>query len=64
MDFSKKIEPIKGEPPSPLDVPAGCPFADRCPHCMDICRTERPTLQQLSPEHEVACHLFKKGETA
>ena len=61
MDFSKKIEPIKGEPPSPLDVPAGCPFADRCPHCMDICLTERPTLKQLGPEHEVACHLFEKG---
>ena len=64
MDFSKKIEPIKGEPPSPLDVPAGCPFADRCPHCMDVCRTDRPTLTQLSPEHEVACHLFAKGGTA
>ena len=61
MDFSKKIEPIKGEPPSPLDVPAGCPFADRCPHCMDVCLKERPTLKQLGPEHEVACHLFEKG---
>ena len=64
MDFSKKIEPIKGEPPSPLDVPAGCPFADRCSHCMDVCKTERPTLRQLSPEHEVACHLFAKGGDA
>ena len=30
MDFSKKIEVVKGEPPSPLDVPDGCPFRDRC----------------------------------
>ena len=64
MDFSKKIEPIKGEPPSPLDVPAGCPFADRCPHCGDICRSERPVLRPVGPDHEVACHRFGKGEDA
>ena len=57
MDFSKKIEPIKGEPPSPMDVPAGCPFADRCEKCMEICRAERPKLRELEPEHEIACHL-------
>ena len=61
MDFSKKIEPIKGEAPSPLDVPVGCPFQDRCPHCMAICRETRPTLRELEPGHEVACHLFEKG---
>ena len=64
MDFSKKIEPIKDEPPSPLDVPAGCPFADRCPHCREICLQERPVLQPLGPDHEVACHRFGKGEGA
>ncbi|MBR4703633.1 MAG: ABC transporter ATP-binding protein [Oscillospiraceae bacterium] len=63
MDFSKKIEPIKGEPPSPLDVPVGCPFQDRCDHCMAVCKEKKPTLTQLEPGHEVACHLFKKGET-
>ena len=41
MDFSQKIESIKGEPPSPLDVPPGCPFPDRCPDCMEICRQSR-----------------------
>ena len=64
MDFSKPIELIKGEPPSPLDVPEGCPFQDRCEHCMDICRREKPILKELQPGHEVACHLFGKGETA
>ncbi len=61
MDFSKPIELIKGETPSPLDVPVGCPFQDRCPHCMDICRQEKPKLISLEPDHDVACHLFKKG---
>ena len=61
MDFSKPIELIKGEAPSPLDVPTGCPFQDRCPQCMEICRKEKPTLKELEPGHEVACHLFTKG---
>ena len=61
MDFSKKIDPIKGEPPSPLNVPPGCPFQDRCDKCAAICREKRPHLQELSPGHEVACHLFAKG---
>ncbi len=56
MDFSKKIEPIKGEPPSPLDVPEGCAFADRCPNCTERCMKERPKLRELEPGHEVACH--------
>ena len=64
MDFSKKIEPIKGEPPSPLDVPAGCPFQDRCEHCEDRCRHEKPVLTEIGPGHEVACHLYGKGAEA
>jgi len=64
MDFSKKIEPIKGEPPSPLDVPAGCPFQDRCEHCKDRCRHEKPALTEIGPGHEVACHLYGKGAEA
>jgi oligopeptide/dipeptide ABC transporter ATP-binding protein len=61
MDFSKKIEPIKGEPPSPLDVPAGCPFQDRCEYCSDRCRHEKPTLTEIGPGHEVACHCYGGG---
>ena len=35
----------------------GCPFADRCPHVMAICRTENPPLLEQSAQHQVACHL-------
>ena len=59
MDFSKPIESIDSEAPSPLDVPSGCPFQNRCEHCMEICKTERPVLKEIEPEHQVACHLFK-----
>lgn len=60
MDFTQKIESIESEAPSPLDVPNGCPFQNRCEHCMDICTKERPTLTTVGPNHEVACHLFTK----
>ena len=51
MDFEKPIESIESEAPSPLDVPAGCPFQDRCDKCRAICRRERPELKEveLSP---------------
>lgn len=60
MDFSKPIEPIEGEAPSPLDVPSGCPFRSRCPACTERCAREKPRLQEVGPEHMVACHLFDK----
>lgn len=58
MDFTKKIESIESEAPSPVDVPPGCPFQNRCDRCMDICKTEKPLLKEIEPGHEAACHLF------
>lgn len=56
MDFSKKIESIEGDPPSPLDVPEGCPFRDRCPDCGNDCGCVKPELKEIEPGHLVACH--------
>ena len=61
MDFSKPIESIESEAPSPLDLPQGCPFQGRCEHCMDICKKENPKLVEVEDGHSVACHLFQKG---
>jgi len=61
MDFTKKIESIEGEPPSPLDVPPGCPFQNRCNCRADVCTKERPPLVEVEPDHKVACHKFSKG---
>ena len=47
----------KGELPSPLRPPPGCPFHPRCPYAFDRCRTEVPRLREVSPGHWVACHL-------
>lgn len=65
MDPHTKIESIESEAPSPLDVPTGCPFQNRCEHCMERCRTEKPALQEIGPGHEVACHyvMEKRGKT-
>lgn len=60
MDFTKKIESIESEAPSPVDVPPGCPFQNRCDRCMDICRTQKPQLIDIGPDHKAACHLFTK----
>ena len=58
MDLNKPIERIDGDPPSPLDVPKGCPFQDRCPWCMEICRREKPDLKYADENHQIACHLY------
>ena len=50
---------ITGEIPSPVNVPAGCRFANRCPKVMDRCRTVTPQLVKLQDsERQVACHLY------
>lgn len=58
MDFSKKIESIESEAPSPLDIPPGCPFQDRCRYCMEICRRQKPPLADLGGDHQTACHRY------
>jgi len=54
----KRLEPIKGVVPDPLNAPPGCPFNPRCPYTMDICRREMPPLKEVAPGHDVACWLY------
>jgi len=51
---------IQGEIPSPVNVPAGCRFAERCPHVMDKCRVTTPILKPIAdaPHRLVACFLY------
>lgn len=46
---------VKGDPPSPLNVPVGCAFASRCPRVQSKCRDERPVLHH-NAHSAVACH--------
>jgi oligopeptide/dipeptide ABC transporter ATP-binding protein len=51
------VDAVRGELPSPLALPAGCPFHPRCRYVMDRCRVERPLLEGRGPGHLAACHL-------
>jgi oligopeptide/dipeptide ABC transporter ATP-binding protein len=47
----------KGEIPSALNPPPGCPFHPRCPLKSDRCVQELPALAAVAPEHRAACHF-------
>jgi peptide/nickel transport system ATP-binding protein len=49
--------PLIGEPPSPIDPPAGCRFHPRCPDVIERCRHESPVLRDLGQGRAAACHL-------
>lgn len=53
----------RGEIPSLIDPPPGCPFAARCPHVMDVCREKMPGAVTIANEHWVRCHLYGDGES-
>ncbi|MBQ2297258.1 MAG: ATP-binding cassette domain-containing protein, partial [Ruminiclostridium sp.] len=48
---------LQGDLPSAIDVPPGCPFADRCPKCQPQCKESRPQLKDVGNNHLEACHL-------
>ncbi len=51
---------LQGDVPSPINPPKGCRFHTRCPVAIDICKVEEPPLEQLKPDHYVACHVAKQ----
>ncbi len=46
---------LAGDPPSPIDPPAGCRFAGRCPVAVPACSAEEPPLREVAPGHWVRC---------
>jgi len=50
----RRLAAIPGQPPSLLDLPAGCRFAPRCPHRMPVCDTYPPNTS-LGNAHRAAC---------
>ncbi len=50
---------LKGEMPSPINPPVGCPFHTRCPIAKDICRVKAPPFTEVYPGRFAACHFSK-----
>jgi len=50
------MQTIPGNPPNPLEVPAGCPYQDRCVQAFEAC-VDLPDLTELKPGHTKRCHL-------
>ena len=61
-DDRKKLDPIPGVVPHPLDLPKGCKFAPRCKYCQQRCLEEEPELVNVTEEQQVRCFYPRKEE--
>ena len=58
---TERLRPIKGAPPSLINLPQGCPFSPRCPLATDVCREVEPPLTDTDQHfHVAACHHWDK----
>ena len=57
VDGKKQLVSIEGMPPDLISPPTGCPFAPRCPWCMEICTEEAPPQVSFSGGHTCSCWL-------
>ena len=56
---NKRLFSIEGQPPSLLNLPPGCRFADRCDQAMDKCREQQPPEVDIGDGHLVSCWKVK-----
>ncbi|MGX1224653.1 ABC transporter ATP-binding protein [Streptomyces ambofaciens] len=60
-DQQERLIPVKGSPPSLINLPSGCAFNPRCPYADvpkdDVTRTVRPELTEVGSKHWAACHM-------
>lgn len=60
----EKLFAIEGMPPNLIGIGEGCPFADRCEFCMNICRTKTPPVYRFDGEHRAQCWLHDPNASA
>lgn len=58
---AERLTPIEGLMPDPTKPMPGCRFADRCPHCMEICNTKAPDMADFDG-HQIKCFLYLQEE--
>ena len=56
---SKRLKPVAGLMPDPMNLPQGCKFNPRCEHCAEKCKTEIPE-PFTDGTHSIRCHLYNK----
>lgn len=54
---NKSLASIPGSPPNLLEPPTGCRFHPRCQYSQELCVTDDPPVEEVNPDHFVACHL-------
>jgi oligopeptide/dipeptide ABC transporter ATP-binding protein len=54
-------QPLEGDVPSPVEIPAGCRFRPRCPMAQEICAREAPPLRDLGDGRKSACHFAEQA---
>ncbi len=56
VEENKERIVLKGDLPSPVSPPSGCPFRTRCPLATEKCAAEVPLFRETRPNHYSACH--------
>jgi len=56
-----RLQPIRGQPPDSLAMPAGCAFHPRCPFAVARCGVEAPAPRRVGENHDVACWVDVNG---
>jgi oligopeptide/dipeptide ABC transporter ATP-binding protein len=59
-----EVTMARGDIPSPTHPPSGCAYHTRCPIAIAICSEKEPRLNELGPNHFVACHLAESGQSS
>ena len=60
VDDDRELVILEGDIPSPVNPPKGCKFHTRCKYCTDICKMVTPEMEEVRPNHFVACHHILK----
>jgi len=56
---AERLDTIEGMVPNLIDLPAGCPYQNRCEYCFEPCLNEMPPLLPVADKHLVKCHLYR-----
>jgi peptide/nickel transport system ATP-binding protein len=52
--------PLQGEVANPAAPPSGCYFHPRCPYAIEVCKTDAPAWEEITPGQFAACHRARE----